>query len=257
MPEREDAERVDVCGTAITRCRRDDVRHMIARACAERRGRPVTLATVNLDFLRLADEDAAFADLLDRFTHRVADGWPVLALAARAGRPLPERVTGSDLTPSICGWAREHGWRMALVGAGEEVRRRLRRPLGDVCVGHWTPRYGAAVEDPALAAEIRRRRADVLLVALGCPKQERWIAANAAASGVAFAVGVGAGLDFLAGTVPRAPRAMRRLRLEFLHRWLLEPRRLTGRYLRDLLFYARARRMAAVAPSRGFHHERP
>jgi N-acetylglucosaminyldiphosphoundecaprenol N-acetyl-beta-D-mannosaminyltransferase len=243
--------RVDICGQRISVCRMADVEGLIDGAV--RRGpKPLALATLNLDFLRLADGSPELAATLAAFDHRFADGWPLLELARLAGTVLPERVTGSDLTPMICGWARDRGWKLGFVGGGEATRAALATRMSEcfsgVLVGHWTPTYaaGASLRDAPLAREIRASGADVLLVALGCPKQEYWIRENLADSGARAAMGVGASLDFLAGTVRRAPRLWQRLRLEFLYRLIQEPRRLSRRYWLDFWFYRRARRQTVA-----------
>lgn len=238
-----DHPRVPIRGLPITACRLQDVRGIIAAAVECRR--ICRIATVNLDFLRLADERPEVREALLACEHRFADGWPVLELARMAGRVLPERVTGADLTPLILQWARESGWKVGLVGGLAATRAALGRggQWSSVVVGHWLPSYaGTAVADPALAAEIRASGADILLLALGCPKQELWMHANLAASGAPVAIGVGGSLEFLAKVTRRAPRFVRALRLEFLFRLLCEPRRLGGRYLKDYLYWRRIRR---------------
>jgi len=246
---------VDVRGLAITACRLDDVRAII-QAAIDGRTPAQALATVNLDFLRLADGSPDFRAALQGCGHRFADGWPVLELARLAGTTLPERVTGSDLTPRICAWAGAAGWRLAFVGADATVRDRLAelvpRTFGATVVGHWTPMYSpTATRDAALAAEIRARGADVVLVALSAPKGEFWMRDNLADCGAKAAIGIGASLDFLAGRVARAPRLVQRLRGEFLWRLLREPRRLGSRYWNDYWFWRRARREAVAAGAAG------
>ena len=86
-------------------------------------------------------------------------------------------------------------------------------------------------ESRAALARVREARPDLLLVAFGAPKQEIWIHRHRAELGSAVAVGVGASLDFVAGTIPRAPRWVSRAGLEWLYRLVREPRRLWRRYL--------------------------
>ena len=240
---------VDVCGLAITDCRVHEVVDILERALADDNHPPMALATVNLDFLRMAAGDTELFATLRAFDHCFADGWPILALAGRTGQSLPERVTGSDLTPLICRWASARGWRIGLVGASPDVQARLAASVpaqyGDILAGQWSPLYsGRELADPELADRIRTSGAQILLVALGCPKQEFWIRDNLVQSGARVAIGVGASLDFLAGTVPRAPEAWQAVRMEWMYRLLLEPRRLAGRYARDAWFFQRAWRQA-------------
>ena len=236
--------RIPVDGLPITECRLADVRHIIRMAIQDRQS-PQQLATVNLNYLRLSAENPLLREVLLACSHRFADGWPVVRLARRYGYAFTERVTGADLVPAICRWAQEEQWRVVFVGGGTELRGRLAEYLRDhfgmECLGHWQPEYThadrAGVCDPTLAAEIASVRPDIVLVALGCPKQDVWLAENLAATGAAVGMGVGGSFDFLVGRVRRAPSIAQRLRLEFLYRALQEPRRLLPRYRRDFLYY--------------------
>jgi N-acetylglucosaminyldiphosphoundecaprenol N-acetyl-beta-D-mannosaminyltransferase len=245
MTVRTSFSQVDVRGLPITVCKTADVRDIIATAIEARES--CRIATVNLDFLRLADERPEVQQALLDCEHRFADGWPVLELARLAGRELPERVTGADLTPRILSWAREMGWKVGLIGGMPETAAALKQQgnWADVVVGHWLPTYqGTAVADPELAKDIQASGADILLVALGCPKQELWIHANLPASGAVVALGIGGSLEFLAGITRRAPRIFQALRLEFAFRMLMEPRRLGRRYMQDYWFWRRIIREA-------------
>ena len=235
-----------VLGHRITACRRDDVRSLMAAAIGGST-HPIAIATLNLQILRLAAESPDLHQALAECDHVFADGWPIIALARRAGTELPERVTGSDLTPRAFQWAAEHGWRVGVIGGDDEQRLRLREclPPAQVAtlVGHWSPRYKVgATQDPELAAQIAAAGVDILLVALGAPKQEDWIRRNFTASGARVAMTVGGSIDMLVGRVRRAPRWVQRLRLEFLFRCLQEPRRLGGRYWQDVWYYRSLRR---------------
>jgi N-acetylglucosaminyldiphosphoundecaprenol N-acetyl-beta-D-mannosaminyltransferase len=106
-------------------------------------------------------------------------------------------------------------------------------------VGVESPDLGAlsGAEHEALLDRIRAARPDILFVALGQPKGERWIFAHFQSLGVPVSVQVGASLDFVAGRVNRAPRVLQRTGLEWVYRLALEPRRLTPRYLDNGLFF--------------------
>lgn len=243
MGEHDGFERVIVDGIPITRCRTDDVRLILENALAGG-GEPRRLGTVNLDFLRLSRLDPELAEALRTGAHNFADGWPVLALSALSGQPLPERVTGADLTPRICRWAEGRGWRVGFVGGSETTRRVLSTLVperyGPILAGHWTPDYrGRPVRDPELCSAIRSTGAQVLLVALGCPRQELWLRDNLADSGARVGMGVGGSLDFMAGVQRRAPPVVRALGAEWLFRAASDPRRLARRYWEDLLYLRR------------------
>ena len=234
--------RVDVAGIPISDCHLEDLQGIIGAAITSRNR--LHIATVNLDFLRLAARRPALRAVLRHQSLCVADGWPVLALARRAGLTSRERVTGSDLVPRLCTWAAASGWRLGFVGGGERTIARVANVVsntyGASVAGHWLPYYRSAdaaiVRDPVLANQIRAAKADILLVALGCPKQEMWLAENLSASGAVVGIGIGASLDFLVGAVSRAPNWIQTLHLEFFYRALLEPRRLLSRYSSDFWF---------------------
>jgi exopolysaccharide biosynthesis WecB/TagA/CpsF family protein len=234
-------QKIDIDGLPITVCVTNDVERILAEAVAGSTG-PLRLATVNLNFLRLSNEDGALREILRQSHHNFADGWPLLRMASLQGQPLPERVTGSDLTLRICEWAAKRGWRLGFVGGSDATRDILAEVIpsrfGDVLAGHWTPDYRLrTVHDPDLAREIAAAGAQIVLVALGCPRQEQWVWHNLEASGARAAMGVGGSLDFIAGVQRRAPSAVRSLGLEWLHRALGQPRRLGGRYARDFAYF--------------------
>ena len=236
-----DVPTVEIDGLPISLCTMNDVEGILDEAVRGEVG-PLRLATVNLDFLRLASRDVELKRILKGSHHNFADGWPLLQMASLLGRPLPERVTGSDLTPRICEWAARNGWRLAFVGSTDQTKKVLaelmRSRYGDVLVGHWTPDYRhRSIDDPALCSELREAGAQIVLVALGCPRQEQWVWANLEASGARVAMGVGGSLDFMAGVQRRAPVVFRAVRMEWLYRALSQPRRLGFRYLLDLDYY--------------------
>jgi N-acetylglucosaminyldiphosphoundecaprenol N-acetyl-beta-D-mannosaminyltransferase len=146
--------------------------------------------------------------------------------------PLPERVAGSDLTPPLLARAAASGVRVLLLGGGPGVaaraRERLRAELPSLDVDHAAP-WVDDIEAAAAAIDVGDR--DLVLVGMGAPKQELLAHALWKRSPRTVFLGVGATLDFLAGTQPRAPRWMSRAGLEWLYRLGREPRRLWRRYL--------------------------
>jgi len=167
---------------------------------------------------------------------------PVLLAARLLRRPIPERVPGSDLAPALFAAAeRRGGLRVYLLGAGPGVAERAARRIEQMwpaveVVGCYSPPLGFEhdeQENQQILARIAMNRPDVLIVGLGAPKQELWLNANRHRLCVPVALGVGATIDFLAGEKARAPRWMRAVGIEWLHRMASEPRRLARRYARD------------------------
>jgi N-acetylglucosaminyldiphosphoundecaprenol N-acetyl-beta-D-mannosaminyltransferase len=190
----------------------------------------------------------------ERVSLSLVDGMPLVWAARVLGRPVPEQVSGSDLVMPLLERAAERRWRVCFFGGAEGVgakaRDRLRETLPALqVVGVEAPRVDVdapAEERDGLLAPIVAMKPDIILVALGAPKQEIWIDRNRDALRPAVLLGIGASLDFIAGTIPRAPRWMSRAGLEWLFRLSREPRRLAYRYLvRDPRFLRiLARRMA-------------
>lgn len=169
------------------------------------------------------------------------DGMPLVHHAeALTGRPWP-RLAGSDLIGPILDEAGRVGASVGFLGGPEDALQQLRdglavrRPTLKVA-GTWSPPR-AVVADPAasgrLAEHIRRADVDILVVGMGKPRQELWVAQHGLATGAKVLLAFGAVVDFLAGRVSRAPGWMARSGLEWSYRLALEPRRLSRRYLLD------------------------
>jgi N-acetylglucosaminyldiphosphoundecaprenol N-acetyl-beta-D-mannosaminyltransferase len=185
------------------------------------------ICTVNPEFIVDAHRDPAFAAVLRRADLRVPDGIGVLWAARMAGRPLKERVTGSDGIYRIAERASQCRWRVFLLGAAPGVAAttaeilRCRYPGLEV-VGAYSG-SPADADWPAIHGWLASTQPDILLVAFGHPKQDDWIDHHRAELPAAVAIGVGGAFDFVAGVARRAPAWMQRMGLEWLHRLLREP----------------------------------
>lgn len=181
--------------------------------------------------------DPAFARVVSEADLATPDGMPVLMAMRRLNRMAQERVAGNDLMPALLERAAREGIGVYLYGGTAQVqeliRQRAERDLPGIrFVGAHAPPFGPleALDLVAEAERINASGAGLVLVSLGCPKQERFMAAL---KGKADATMVGVGGAFLlyAGIDSRAPKWMRDLALEWLYRLALEPRRLWRRYL--------------------------
>lgn len=250
-PSRSDAEplvgleTVEVWGLPLARLSFVATLERIERLIAA--GRGGFFITANLHYAMLTAGDARLAALNGRALFLLADGMPLVWQSNRLGRPLPERVTGSDLTVLLCQQAARLGHRVFLLGGAEGVARQAAAVLVDrypglQIVGAEAPPFRplSAAEHEALLARIRRARPDLLFVAFGQPKGETWLDENIPSLGPVVGVQIGATLDFIAGRVRRAPKLWQRLGLEWLYRALSEPRRLIPRYWADGLFLLRS-----------------
>lgn len=203
--------------------------------------RPHLLATANVDFLAQVQEDETLRRILLEADLIVCDGTPLIWMSKWLGDRLPERVAGSDLVPLLLDLAAAQGYRVFFLGGRDEVvavaetKIKERWPTLQIA-GIYSPPFAPLdqMDHADICRRVRETKADMLFVSFGCPKQEKWLAMNFQAAGVPVAIGVGATIDFLAGAVKRAPVWMRRSGTEWIYRILQEPRRLAGRYWKDI-----------------------
>lgn len=180
--------------------------------------------------------DPAFANVVNTADFATADGMPVLRLLQRFHKLPQERVAGNDLVPALLAKAAEQGLSVYLFGATEEVQQRIVERVaqelpGLRIAGRSTPPF-ALFQDMDLESEVERINASgahIVMVSLGCPKQEKWMAAMKGRVN-AIMLGVGGAFLLYAGIDKRAPKWMRDLSLEWVYRLALEPRRLFKRY---------------------------
>jgi N-acetylglucosaminyldiphosphoundecaprenol N-acetyl-beta-D-mannosaminyltransferase len=233
------------------------IKHIIAASQGSQGG---WVATPNMDICRHVRRDLALRRLVSTASLVVPDGMPLIWAARLRGRPLPERVAGGSLIFSLSAAAAQHGRSVYLLGGGPEVPYRAaaqlcRRYPGLEVAGADAPPLGFDA-DPlqldAVRARLSAAAPDIVYVGLGFPKQERLIAAFAPRFPATWFVGCGAAIPYAAGTLPRAPRWMRRAGLAWLFRLLNEPRRLFRRYLIHDLPFAVTLLAAAAAE----HHRR-
>ncbi|QJD15623.1 WecB/TagA/CpsF family glycosyltransferase [Paracoccus sanguinis] len=205
-------------------------------------GQGFALATLNVDHLEKLGREAGFRAAYAAHDLVVADGNPVVWLSRLSGRPVG-LVPGSDLVVPLVRAATAAGVGVALIGGrGESLVRAAARlgrevPGARIVLTHAPgfPFDPTGAEAEAVADRISRSGAGLCLLALGAPRQEIFAAfARRRLPGVGFA-SIGAGLDFLAGDQRRAPRLVRRARMEWLWRMLSDPRRLAGRYARGFM----------------------
>lgn len=215
------------------------------------------LVTANVDFTTQAYDDPDLRKIVFFADRVVCDGMPLVWLSRVLGYPLRERVAGSDLVPKLLEICGTRGHAVYFFGSDlatlEEAKGIVEaRYAGLKVVGVDSPPMGAVIEwdNEALCARMRASGAQLLLVCLGCPKQERWIWAHHRETGIPLSIGVGASLDFITGKQKRAPRWMQKTGLEWFWRMSGSPSRLVTRYGKDLVFLVKAALQQAGAQRR-------
>lgn len=209
----------------------------VANMVEARRGGMVY--TPNVDHIVMAEDNADFREAYGTADLSLVDGMAVLWASHVLGSPLPEKISGSDLVPPLMDLADSRRWRVYLLGGADGVAHRAGQNLARThkhlqIVGTASPRIDLSTprgERRHIVEEIRTACPDLVLVGLGAPKQELWIHESIEELRPAVLLGVGASIDFLAGTARRAPRWISAAGLEWLYRLAHEPRRLWRRYL--------------------------
>ena len=195
---------------------------------------PRLIATANAEMVMLAQSDKQLADILAAADMVLPDGAGVVWAARYTGQPMPERVAGYDLVQRLLAEAVVHGYRLYFFGGApgvaDKAKEVAQKRYPGVQVVGTRHGYFSAADEPAIIADIKAARPDILLVALGVPKQEKWLAAHLNELQVPVAIGVGGTFDVMAGLVPRAPVWMQKIGLEWLFRLLCQPSRF-GRML--------------------------
>ncbi|MES2639782.1 MAG: WecB/TagA/CpsF family glycosyltransferase [Myxococcota bacterium] len=235
------ARRVDILGIGVDSVDRGGLLARVGDHVAAR-GR-ATVAYVNVHVLNVAAHDDALRAFLDTADLVYCDGGGVVLGARLLGAALPERMTGADWIWDLAARAEAAGWRIFWMGGEPGVAAEAARRL---CERHPTLRiateHGFIHDASAVVATINRFAPDIVLVGMGTPVQERWVATNRAAIDAPVVWVTGATADFVSGKVARGP-AWLHDRQEWLARLLVDPRRLWRRYLvGNTVFLARVLR---------------
>lgn len=224
---------ITVAGIPVANLTEDEAITTINDLIAD--GRSHYAAVVNAAKIVAANRDQALKQDLINADIVTADGMSVVWASRVLGQPLKQRVAGIDLFERLVEHAAQRGLSVYFLGAREQSVRGVTALFANkypaLRIAGCRDGYFDSSEERSVCEGIRQSGADLLFVAMGSPKQERWIASNLGRTGVRFAMGVGGSFDHLSGLVRRAPRWMQRSGLEWLYRLVREPGRLWHRYL--------------------------
>lgn len=183
-----------------------------------------------------AYEDPSYLKVQNGGIMAIPDGGPLSSIGRRRGFPEMSRTTGPSYMGEIFSISAEKGYRHYFYGSKQETLDKLMKVLtvnypGIQIAGMYSPPFRplSDEEDGEIIGQINDANADFVWVGLGAPKQEIWMA-NHQGKIKGFMVGVGAGFDYFAGNIQRAPRWMQKCNLEWLYRLLQDPKRLFKRY---------------------------
>ncbi|MEK7665560.1 MAG: WecB/TagA/CpsF family glycosyltransferase [Patescibacteria group bacterium] len=196
-----------------------------------------TIVTPNPEMILLAQHDKQFLQILNNADIAVPDGVGLIFASHALGtKPISSRITGVETLELLTKLCVQEGKKLILIGGGvgvasvaaENLNKKFHTSnIRSYDIGEVTFAHGAWSMNPAVLEHIKKEAPALLAVALGHGKQEKWIASFLPElPSVHIAIGVGGALDYLAGHVPRAPRLMRQVGLEWLYRLIREPKRL-------------------------------
>ena len=201
----------------------------------ELRGDYICVSNVHTTVMAFRDE--SYRKVQNSGAMALPDGQPLSIVSRRRGYSEAQRVPGPDLMPAILHLSEERGYRHYFYGSTPETLEKLRKVLLDrfpklQIVGMYAPPFRPLTEeeDQEAVRQINGSGADFVWVALGAPKQEKWMYEHRGRVN-GLMIGVGAAFDFIAGTVRRAPMWMQKLCLEWVYRICQDPKRMFPRYV--------------------------
>ena len=200
---------------------------------------------MNAHCCNIMAKDREYADAVRRADMLLPDGIGVSLAGKMTGNTLTANLNGTDLIPVLLAKAAEQGKSVFLFGGtpgtADAAAAKLHTTIRNLKIAGTRDGFEGAHDTSAVIEDINESGADIVIVALGVPMQELWIDRHADRLKAPICLGVGAALDFLAGNVMRAPKPVRQIKMEWMWRLAMEPRRLFGRYiLGNVSFLARA-----------------
>lgn len=179
------------------------------------------VVTPNPELLVIADRDREYKSILNSAKLALPDGIGVMLGAQIIGKPLKQRIAGVDLVKSVCNYVSKQPITVGFIGAGPNIAVKTAE-----CLQKMYPGLRVGLVASEWSEELKSKEVDILFVAFGSPKQEIWIKNNLKDLSVKVVIGVGGAFDFISGKVPRAPKLLRRLGLEWLFRLIIQPWRI-------------------------------
>ncbi len=224
----------DILGVNVNIISMEQTKEYICSNIEELKGQYICVSNVHTTVM--SHDDPVYRDVQNAAALRLPDGKPLSIVARKRGFTEAQRVTGPDLMGELFADCKVNGLKHYFFGSTEKTLERLKASLerdypGICIVGMTSPPFGqtSREQDEGYVKAINESGADIVWVGLGAPKQERWM--NYHMNRVnSLMIGVGAGFDYYAGNIRRAPKWMQKMSLEWLYRLFQDPGRLAKRY---------------------------
>lgn len=228
--------KVDILGTPVSSLTMDELFSNWERVI--KAGEKVQVCITPVNSILAARATARVQEVYKHADYVLCDGVPVKWASEFLGDPIKERITGLDVLPRIFPFALQHDFSIFLLGASPGVAEMLQTIMeekhpGVKIVGTFVPPFRdvfSKEENQQMIEAINAVKPDILLVSLTAPKQDIWIAENIANLDTHVAIGIGGAFEVAAGMIKRAPLWMQKSGLEWLYRFLQEPKRMFRRY---------------------------
>ena len=219
--------KVDILGCNVDRIGMDEALQKIEKFIQS--GELNHIITLNAEIIYKAQGDPKLKEIINDADLVTPDGSGVVWASKHLNAPVPERVTGIDLTLKLAELASKKGWTFYFYGGAplvaEAAAQNLQKKYKGLNIVGVCHGYITETEKQNLLEDIREKQPDILLVALGAPRQEFWIKDHQKIIQVPVCIGVGGSLDVIAGKVKRAPMYLQKAGLEWLYRLIKEPHR--------------------------------
>ena len=220
-------KKVDILGVEVTSLTMQEAVAQVEEYMEEKAN--VLIATANAEMIMRATHDAVLRNILNEAALVVPDGAGTVWAARHLGHPMPERVAGYDLAQELMRRAPQKGKRIFFFGSApgiaEKAKAKAESLYPGIEIAGVRNGFFTAKDEPDIIAQIKEAKPDLLLAALGVPKQEKWLKAHMAELQVPVSIGVGRTFDVMAGVMKRAPLWMQKAKLEWLFRGMLQPKR--------------------------------
>ena len=221
------SNKVDILGVDVDSLTMREAIERVETFFEERK--PVIVATANAEMLMRATHDEELKDILNAAELVVPDGAGTVWAAHHLGHEMPERVAGYDLAQELMRRAPAKERRIYFFGSApgiaDKAKLKAEKLYPGIQIVGTRNGYFKEEDEPQIIAEIKAAQPDLLLAALGVPKQEKWLAKYKNELNVPVSIGVGGTFDVMAGVMKRAPKWMQKAKLEWLFRALLQPKR--------------------------------
>lgn len=231
----EDLQYCEILGTRINVTSMERTLSFLKDHLDELRGNYICVSNVHTTVM--AYEDDNYRKIQNGGAMALPDGAPLSIYSRKHGFADAKRVTGPDLMLELLKESKDKGYRHFFYGATQETLEAMKRVIEQdypnaQIAGMYAPPFRPLrpEEDEAVVGLINQEKPDFIWVGLGAPKQEQWMYEHRGQL-CGVSIGVGAGFDYLAGTIKRAPWLMQKLCLEWLYRLLQDPKRLWKRYV--------------------------